>query len=318
MKKEKLKVYKPIRYDSNLNLRINKTIRNYNQKIARINKYEDSFNYRTPNKITKKMLKDNVYTRRELIRKLNELERFSKRGAENIFQTAGGYIISNYEYENLKRERARVKRIISREMTRLENEKPKVYGKEQVRTYAQMGDTYYTNLKDKREKLEQSIENLKRDEFERFETFVYKAGRNLEYNNSLFRENYKKMLTDLAYYTGYDKERMTFDNEKFKTLKRKRNSEEIFKKLDLQIDDEGNVTINKIKYLEYAIDNIKSGNKFYKLFNEEKSIKTIIEYYLPTTARKGNKPIDPDKIKEDVFVNYNNLIENIDDIIGTL
>lgn len=318
MKKEKLKVYKPIRYDSNLNLRINKAIRNYNQKIARINKYEDSFNYRTPNKITKKMLKDNVYTRRELIRKLNELERFSKRGAENTFQTAGGYIISNYEYENLKRERARVKRIISREMTRLENEKPKVYGKEQVRTYAQMGDTYYTNLKDKREKLEQSIENLKRDEFERFETFVYKAGRNLEYNNSLFRENYKKMLTDLAYYTGYDKERMTFDNEKFETLKRKRNSEEIFKKLDLKVDEEGNVTINKIKYLEYAIDNIKSGNKFYKLFNEEKSIKTIIEYYLPTTARKGNKPIDPDKIKDDVFVNYNILIENIDDIIGTL
>lgn len=318
MKKEKLKVYKPIRYDTNLNLRINKAIRNYNQKITRINKYEDNYNYRTPEKITKKMLKDNVYTRRELLRKLDQIERFSKRGAESTFQTAGGYIISNYEYENLKRERARVKRIISREMTRLEKEKPKVYGKEQVRTYAQMGDTYYTNLKDKREKLEQSIEMLKRDEFERYETFVYKAGRNLEYNNSLFRENYKKMLTELAYYTGYDKERMTLDDEKFNTLKRKRNSEEIFKKLDLQVDEDGNVTIKKIKYLEYAIDNIKSGNKFYKLFNEEKSIKTIIEYYLPTTARKGNKPIDPDKIKEDVFVNYNTLIENIDQIIGTL
>lgn len=318
MKKEKLKVYKPIRYDTNLNLRINKAIRNYNQKITRINKYEDNYNYRTPEKITKKMLKDNVYTRRELLRKLEQIERFSKRGAENTFQTAGGYIISNYEYENLKRERARVKRIISREMTRLEKEKPRVYGKEQVRTYAQMGDTYYTNLKDKREKLEQSIEMLKRDEFERFQTFVYKAGRNLEYNNSLFRENYKKMLTDLAYYTGYDNERMTLDNEKFNTLKRKRNSEEIFKKLDLQVDENGNVTIKKIKYLEYAIDNIKSGNKFYKLFNEEKSIKTIIEYYLPTTTRKGNKPIDPDKIKEDVFVNYNTLIENIDQIIGTL
>lgn len=318
MKKEEMKIYKPIRYDTNLNLRINKTIRNYNQKITRINKYEDSYNYRTPEKITKKMLKDNVYTRRELLRKLEQLERFSKRGAENTFQTTGGYIISNYEYENLKRERARVKRIISREMTRLEKEKPKVYGKEQVRTYAQMGDTYYTNLKDKREKLEQSIEMLKRDEFERYQTFVYKAGRNLEYNNSLFRENYKKMLTDLAYYTGYDKERMTLDTEKFDTLKRKRNSEEIFKKLDLQVDEDGNVTIKKIKYLEFAIDNIKSGNKFYKLFNEEKSIKTIIEYYLPTTARKGNKPIDPDKIKEDVFVNYNILIENIDQIIGTL
>ena len=60
MKKEKLKVYKPIRYDTNLNLRINKAIRNYNQKITRINKYEDNYNYRTPEKITKKMLKDKI------------------------------------------------------------------------------------------------------------------------------------------------------------------------------------------------------------------------------------------------------------------
>ena len=75
---------------------------------------------------------------------------------------------------------------------------------------------------------------------------------------------------------------------------------------------------HKIKYLEYAIDNIKNGNKFYKLFNEEKSIKAIIEYYLPTTMRKGNKPINPNDIKDDVYQNYNILIENIDDIIGTL
>lgn len=318
MANEKVKVYNPIRYDKNLNLRINKTIRNYNQKINRINNYNDNFMYRVPDKITKKALKSNVYTRRELIRKLKELERFSERGAEKTIQLEGGYVLSRYEYENLKREKARVQRNISREMTRLEKEKPKVYGKEQVRTYAEMGDTYYTNLKDKREKLQQNLNKIKREDFERYKSFVYKAGRNLEYNNSLFRENYKKILTDLAYYTGYDKERMIYDSEKFEKLKRKRNFEEIAKKLDLQIDENGNVTINKIKYLEYTISNIKSGNKFYKLFNEEKSIKTIIEYYLPTTTRKGNKPIDPEKIKKDVYNNYNILIENIDQIIGEL
>lgn len=315
---KKKKTYNPIRYDTNLKLRINKAVRNYNQKIERIKHYEDSYNYQLPERIGKKMLKKNVYTRRELIRKLEEIERFSKRGAENLIQTSGGYIISQYEYENLKRERARVKRNISREMKRLETEKPKVYGKEQARTYAEMGDTYYTNLQDKRKRLEENIDTLKREEFDRYKTFVYKAGRNLEYQNSLFRENYKTMLTRLAYFTGYDKERMALDKEKFDKLSRKRNFEEISKKLKLKVDKEGNVTINKIKYLEYAIDNIKNGNKFYKLFNEEKSIKAIIEYYLPTTTRKGNKPINPDDIKDDVYQNYNILIENIDDIIGTL
>lgn len=316
--KKKKKTYNPIRYDNDLKLRIAKTVRNYNQKIERIRKYDDAYNYQTPEKVSTRLLKKNVYTRRELIRKLNELERFTKRGAENLIQTSGGYVLSRYEYENLKRERARVKRNISREMKRLEIEKPKVYGKEQARTYAEMGDTYYTNLRDKRKRLEENIDTLKREEFERFQSFVYKTGRNLEYQNSLFRENYKKMLTDLAYYTGYDKERMTLDKEKFEKLSRKRNFEEIVKKLNLKVNDEGNVTINKIKYLEYAIDNIKNGNKFYKLFNEEKSIKTIIEYYLPTTIRKGNKPINPNDIKDDVYQNYNILIENIDDIIGTL
>ena len=266
-----------IRYDKKLNQEINRVIKNYNQKIKRIEKYTDSFNYILPETITKKALKQNVYTRNELRRKLAELKRFSKRGAEDIMQLSGGYVLSRFEFENLKREKARVQRNISREIKRLETEKPKVFGKVQSMTFAQMGDSYYLNLKAKRENLLKDIQNLKNDEFKRFKEFVYKTGRSREYQSSLFRENYKKMLTDLGYYTGYDK-------EKLKTLEDK---------------------LNKL-----------NNRQFYKLFQSEKSIKAITEYYpLVTGSIKGFNPTD---IKDDVATLYDNLIENIDDIIGTM
>ena len=118
-----------IRYDKKLNQEIRKVINNYNAKIRRIEKYDDSFNYQLPEKITKKDLQQNVYTRNELRRKLNELKRYSQRDIEKSMQLAGGYVLSRYEYENLKREKARVKRNISRELTRIETEKPRVFGK---------------------------------------------------------------------------------------------------------------------------------------------------------------------------------------------
>lgn len=266
-----------IRYDKKLNQEINKVIRNYNQKIRRIEKYEEQWLYKIPNTITKKEIKENVYTRNELRRKLNELKRFSKRDAENIMQLDSGYITSQYEYENLKREQARVKRNISREIKRLETEKPMVFGKAQTQTFAQMGDTYYINLKAKRMALEKNIQKLQGEEFKKYKDLVYKVGRNQEYQTSLFRENYKKMLTDLAYYTNYDKD--------------------------------------KLRNLETKLNKLNN-RQFYKLFHNEKAIKSITEYYpLVTGSVKG---FDAENIKEDVASLYDNLIENIDDIISAL
>ena len=266
-----------IRYDKKLNQEINKVIRNYNQKIRRVEKYEEQWLYKLPNTISKKSLKQNVYTRTELRRKLNELKRFSKRGAENIMQTKSGYIVSKYEFENLQREKARVKRNISREIKRLETEKPKVFGKEQSKTFAQMGDSYYLNLKAKRVALEKNIQKLQGEEFKKYKDLVYKFGRSQEYQTSLFRDNYKKMLTDLAYYTNYPED--------------------------------------KIKKLENKLNKLNN-RQFYKLFQSEKSIKSITEYYpLVTGSVKG---FDPQNIKDDVASLYDNLIENIDDIIETL
>ena len=267
-----------IRYDKKLNEEINKTIRNYNAKIRRIEKYDDSFYYHLPEKITKENLKKAVYTRNELRRKLKELQRFSERGIEKSMQLKSGYVLSKYEYENLKREKARVQRNISREITRLETTNPTVYGKRQSYSFAKMGDSRYLNFLARRENIMKKIEELTGEEFLKYKTFVYKTGRNIEYETSLFRENYKKMLFDLAYYTKYDKD--------------------------------------KIKALENKLDKLNN-KQFYKLFNEEKSVKAITEYYVLTTGKSMTK-IDPSVIQPDVWQNYDNLIENIDYIISNL
>lgn len=260
-----------IRYDKKLNQEINRTIKNFNQKIARLEKQEREL---LPSKITKKDLKNTSFTRAELQRKLKELQRFSKRGAEDIITTKGGVKLTQYELSNIKRENARVKRNITREINRLKVEKPKIFGKTQTSTFSEMGDSDYLNLVARRKALEKNIDKLSREEFERFTKLIEKTGKNQQYMNNIFKENYFEMLTDLAYYFDYD-------NDKLNLLKQK-------------------------------LMNLKP-NDFLKLFKEDKSIRAILDYY-PVVTNSFNA-INPDDIKEDVINLYDNLIDNIDEII---
>ena len=226
-----------IRYDKKLNQEINRTIKNFNQKIVRLEKQDREL---LPSKITKKDLKNSVYTRTELRRKLKELQRFGTRGAEDIIETRGGARLTKYDYQNIKRENTRIKRNITREINRLRVEKPKIFGKTQSSTFSEMGDTDYLNLVARRKALEKDINKLSKEELERFRKLVEKTGKSQQYMNSIFKENYFEMLTDLAYYFDYD-------NDKLMMLKQK-------------------------------LMNLKP-NDFLKLFKEDKSIRAILDYY---------------------------------------
>ena len=260
-----------IRYDKKLNQEINKTIKNFNQKIARLEKEQRQM---LPTRITKRDLKNEVYTRNELRRRLKQLQRFSTRGAEEIITTKGGVRLTQYELNEIKRESARVKRNITRELNRLKVNKPKVFGKIQSSTFSEMGDTEYLNLVARRQALEKNISKINREEYERFKKLVEKTGKNQQYMNNVFKENYFEMLTDLGYYFNYD-------NNKLNELKEK---------------------LMKLK-----------PNDFLKLFKEDKSIRAILDYYPAIT--QNFSAINPDDIKEDVTNLYDNLIDNIDEII---
>ena len=260
-----------IRYDKKLDQEINRTIKNFNQKIARLEKQEKEL---LPSKITKKDLKSSVYTRQELQRKLKELQRFSKRGAEDVITTRGGIRLTKYELNEIKLENARLKRNITHQINRLKANKPRIFGKLQSTTFSEMGDIHYLNLVARRKALEKDINKLSRDELERFTKLIEKTGKNQQYMNSIFKQNYFDMLTDLGYYFDYD-------NDELNTLKQK---------------------LMKLK-----------PNDFLKLFKDDKSIRAILDYY-PIITNSFNA-INPDDIKEDVVNLYDNLIDNLDDIL---
>lgn len=265
-----------IRYDKKLNQEINRTIKNFNQKIARLEKEQRDL---LPSKITKKDLKSNVYTRTELKRKLKELQRFSTRGAEEVITTSGGVRLTKYVINEIKRENARIKRNITREINRLRIEKPKIFGKTQTSTFSEMGDSDYLNLVARRKALEKDINKLSRDELERFTKLIEKTGRNQQYMNTVFKENYFGMLTDLAYYYGYD-------NKKLNEMKKK---------------------LMKLK-----------PNDFLRLFKEDKSIRAILDYYPIVTSNfdfNTGMYVNRMDYQEDVMNLYDALYDNLDDIL---
>ena len=259
-----------IRYDKKLNQEINRTIKNFNQKIARLEKQDREL---LPSKITKKDLKNSVYTRTELRRKLKELQRFSTRGAEDIIETSGGARLTRYDYQNLKRENTRIKQNITREINRLRVEKPKIFGKTQTSTFSEMGDHDYLNLVARRKALEKDINKLSRDELERFTKLIEKTGKNQQYMNSIFKQNYFDMLTDLGYYFDYD-------NDKLNILKQK-------------------------------LMNLKP-NDFLKLFKEDKSIRAILDYYpIVTNSFNAINPDDIKEDVINLYDNLINNIDMI-------
>lgn len=262
-----------IRYDKKLNQEINKTIRNFNQKITRLEKSERDL--LLPEKITKKELKENVYTRTELRRKLRELQLYSKRNIEETITTKGGVTLSRYELTKIKRESSRIKASLTREINKMQSTSPKVFGKKQATTFAQMGDQYYLNLQARRKALEKGdIGTLSSEQLKQYQTLLDKTRRNKTYYSNIFKENYMQMLTDMGYFYGYDKEKL-----------------------------------DKLKDTLSSLDS----DKFLKLFRDEKSIQAILEYYPNIVMKSGG--INPEDIKEDVTNLYDALIDNIDDVL---
>lgn len=264
-----------IRYDKKLNQEINRTIKNFNQKIARLEKSERELIL--PDKITKKELKSGVYTRTELYRKLNELKRFSKRNIEETILTKGGVNMSKYQLENITRETRRIKANLTREINRLKSSSPKVFGKTQSGTYAQMGDQYFLNLMARRQALEKGkLTSLTNEQLNSYLNLLSKTSKNKRYYSTIFKDNYLKMLTDLGYFYNYD-------NEKLDKLK------------------------NELSKLD--------SDKFLKVFREEKSIQAILDYYPNISISPNSYGINPEDIKEDVNNLYNALVDNLDEIL---
>lgn len=233
-----IRQYSRIRYDRKLNKEIDDTLRRYNNKIKRLARQQS--NYILPKQMTRDELMEVSYTRQDLQRRLNNLKKFNERGAEQTIYTKSGYGISRYEMDYLKREKARVKRNILKDIKYYEEKKPKLYGKEMTTTFARMGDTNYLNLLTRYKEINIDVSNLTIDELFEYRKMLFNVGKDRNYLAENFKLNYIDMITDLGYYANYDK-----------------------KKLE------------KLKAKLAMVD----GNKFYDLYINEKSIKEVTNYY---------------------------------------
>ena len=194
-----------VRYTKKLNQDIYNTLKRYNAKIDRLRRKQAD--YILPQKMTKEDLMESSYTTKELRRQLTQLAKFNERGAEATYTTSGGYSISKYEYKYLRSEQRRVKKKIEKEIERYQTTAPTVFGKSQVFSFAQMGDSTYLNLKAKRQSLEKDISKMNKEELIQYRNILYKLGKNRNYLAEGFRENYIEILFDLGYLTGYDQDK---------------------------------------------------------------------------------------------------------------
>ncbi len=240
-----IRQYSKIRYDKKLNQQIDSTLRRYNNKIDRLARQHS--NYMLPQKVTKQDLMEVSWTRRDLQRRLDNLERFNKRGAEQTILTTRGYAVSKYELESMAREKSRLKRKLSKQLKYYETTRPKLFGKETARTFAQMGDSFYLNLQARYQNIDIDFKNLPIDELFQYRELLYNIGKDKDYLAENFKENYLEMLTDVGYHVGYDKEKL-----------------------------------EKIKESLRGLD----PSKFYDLYMNEKAIKDVANYYYVTTDGK--------------------------------
>ena len=225
-----------------------------------------------PSKVSIKELKKEVLTRNELYRELEKLKRYSTRGIEETIQTMGGTKISKYELENVKKEARRIKYQVTRQITLKKLTKPRVFGKQQDVTFAEMGDKTYLNLVARRKALNKEIEKLSASELKRFEDLLEKSKRKKLYDFNNLQYNWaNEMLMPLAYLTGYPIDKLEGVSQKIATLKEK---------------------------------------DFLDLFNNEMVMRAITEFY--AEARSGNTSMAEDvkPILDELINNIDELIKD--------
>ena len=185
-----------IKYDANLNNEIRRTVANFNKKVNRLEKQEREL---LPEKVSVKDLKREFRNRRELLRELKKLQSFSEKGVEDIITTEGGLRLTKYELANLKREKARASRRLTREIRQ----------QQQAKTSLQITRASRLELlKHRKDILNRSITDTTGSELNSLLRMIKEQSKITKKNETFYR-NYFDMLFKDAKAIGYDRERLT-------------------------------------------------------------------------------------------------------------
>lgn len=186
-----------IRYDSAYNQEISRVVSNFNRKIRRLEKEERQL---LPTRVRVSEIKEQFSSRRELNKYLNDLRRFSKRGAEEIV-TVKGKEYTRYQIDLFRANLRRERRELARNLAKAESAQHR---------YPMQHDVYVQNLKNRINKLAQRWTDLIEGEFWRT---AYQQFLNME-----IYDNYLEVLFQDAYQSGFDPEKAEYIKNKLLEL----------------------------------------------------------------------------------------------------
>lgn len=173
------------------NLSLGKAVANFNRKIKRI-ETEENKGY-LPETLNFKDVKENITTRRELNRVIQNLRNFNKEGAEELYQNDAGEEMTRWEKDIIKDE-------ISRGIRRLNKELRSV-----DKTKYPFETDIELNLKQRINNLKK-FENLKGFDFKVLKERAFNIGRmDYEMNRAInYKNNYMKTLERYSHFDNYD------------------------------------------------------------------------------------------------------------------
>jgi hypothetical protein len=226
-----------INYDKQFNAKINRIVRDFNRKVTKLQ--NEGMKY-IPDPITVNDLKSTYFERNSLKRRLRQLERFTRDGAETIVDLQGGAKATKWELETLRSDMTYLKKRYTNKINDYGNIIPKVLGKPQAVSYARMGDAKYENLRVLRKSMDKDVARLDQSDYNRLRRKTQAQINRMNRQKYVLWANYFTFLEDIAYKADIDPETLA-------SIKAK------LEKMD--IDD------------------------FIKFFETEKAFSSIIEYY---------------------------------------
>lgn len=180
-----------IKYDREFNQYIQRVVSNFNRKVDRLEKQGKEL---LPDKVYVADLKAQYDKRYELKRKLNELQRFSNQGVEEVIRTEGGIKTTKYALENAKREIRRAKYVTTKDINRMAAKS----------TPLTITRNSALNLaKARRELLSKDIELVSKRQLE---SMLSNVNRILDYDKKSeeYQQNFFQVLFSEASYSGVD------------------------------------------------------------------------------------------------------------------
>lgn len=253
---------------------LRRAVNNFNAKIKRLESVDREIDI--PEKASIKAIKSRVTNKWELNREIDKLQRFTQRNAEELIKNKSGVVLSRWEFENLQKEQRRLNARLLRDIERYGKTSPKVFGKEQPATYAQMGDGKLTILKAKQRAISnKKLSRINREQLKSLESMINKLNANYKSTKKgTFYNNYLDgTILNLGYVINYDTQ--------------------------------------KIEYIKNKLNEL-TPDQFIKAFEQEESLKDLQLRY----EQSKEEGMTPEILEEDVTPILDKVYENINTIVA--